>query len=129
MRTLLILRHGKSSWKHPGLADHDRPLKARGIRDVPRVGELIREKGLTPDLILSSTAVRAKDTATMVGDSCGFEGPIQFHRALYHGYTDDDEWLPTAALAQVELEIDDWSELDATSLGRLINLWRPRELM
>ena len=46
MKKLLILRHAKSSWKEPGLTDHDRPLNKRGNRDAPRMGELVREKGL-----------------------------------------------------------------------------------
>jgi len=59
MKTLLILRHAKSSWKHPELSDHDRPLNKRGKRDAPIIGKLLRKKGLVPDVIFSSTAVRA----------------------------------------------------------------------
>ena len=69
MKTLLILRHAKSSWKHPELSDHDRPLNKRGRHDAPLIGHLLKEKGLVPDLIISSTAVRAKDTALVVGAS------------------------------------------------------------
>jgi len=76
MKTLLILRHAKSSWKNPGLADHNRPLNKRGKRDAPRVGRLLRDKNLTPDLILSSTAKRALDTAEAAAESSGYEGEI-----------------------------------------------------
>jgi phosphohistidine phosphatase len=58
MKTLLILRHAKSSWKENGLADHDRSLNKRGRRDAPRIGELLRERGLVPDMILSSSATK-----------------------------------------------------------------------
>ena len=66
MKTLLILRHAKSSWKDPGMTDHARPLNARGKHDAPRIGHLLRDQGLQPDLILSSTAKRARSTAKRV---------------------------------------------------------------
>jgi phosphohistidine phosphatase len=82
-KTLLILRHAKSSWKEPGLADHDRPLNKRGRRDAPRIGELVRARSLVPDLILSSTAVRARTTAEMVAEACGYSHAIELSRELY----------------------------------------------
>jgi phosphohistidine phosphatase len=60
MKTLLILRHAKSSWKDLELQDHDRPLNKRGKQDALRMGKLLRREDLIPDLIVSSTAVRAK---------------------------------------------------------------------
>ena len=83
MKTLLILRHAKSSWKHPGRADHDRPLNARGHRDAPRVGLLLRREALTPDLIISSTAERARSTAARVADGSGCGSPVELARQLY----------------------------------------------
>lgn len=83
MKTLLILRHAKSSWKETGLADHDRPLNKRGLRDAPRMGKLLREEGLVPDLILGSTARRAKKTAEAVAEASGYEGEIQLEAGLY----------------------------------------------
>ena len=53
MKSLLILRHAKSSWKHPELNDHDRPLNQRGKRDAPRMGELLQNEHLVPELIIS----------------------------------------------------------------------------
>jgi phosphohistidine phosphatase len=88
MKTLLILRHGKSSWKDSSLADHDRPLKQRGKRDAPLIGELLREQGLVPDLILSSSAKRALKTALLVADASGYEGEIDIRREFYPGYPD-----------------------------------------
>lgn len=84
MKTLLILRHGKSSWKNIYLADHDRPLKARGKRDAPRMGRLLKEEGLTPQLIVSSTAERALATAELAALACDYEDEIETTRDFYH---------------------------------------------
>ncbi len=65
MRRLLLLRHAKSDWDHPGLRDHDRPLAPRGLRAAPRMGRLLRENGLVPGAALASTAVRARETARL----------------------------------------------------------------
>ena len=78
MKILLILRHAKSSWKHAELPDFDRPLNKRGKRDAPRMGELLRQKDLIPDLILSSSAQRARQTTQAVVDSSGFEGEVRW---------------------------------------------------
>ena len=86
MKTLLILRHAKSSWKKPGLADHDRPLNKRGVRDAPRMGQLVEQEGLVPDLIITSTAQRARVTAEVVAENSGYEGEIQLERRFYMGY-------------------------------------------
>ena len=84
MKTLLILRHAKSSWKDASLSDHDRPLNKRGKRDAPRMGALIRDEGLVPDLILSSTARRAKATAQAAAEACGYEDQVVLTPELYH---------------------------------------------
>ena len=55
MKSLLILRHAKSSWKHPELTDHDRPLNKRGKRDAPRLGEILRSEHLIPEAILKNS--------------------------------------------------------------------------
>ena len=88
MKTLLILRHAKSSWKHPELSDHDRPLNKRGKHDAPLMGRLLKEKELVPDLIISSTAVRAKDTALVVGEVVGYTKKISFLSSLYSASPD-----------------------------------------
>ena len=74
MKTLLLLRHAKSSWKHPELADHDRPLNKRGKRTAPRVSALLQDEDLIPDLILCSSAVRAHTTALLVAKACAYAG-------------------------------------------------------
>lgn len=85
MKTLLILRHAKSSWGKPELPDHERPLNKRGKHDAPRVGKLLREEGLVPDVILSSTARRARETAERVIETSGFEGNLLLIPEFYHG--------------------------------------------
>jgi phosphohistidine phosphatase len=59
-RRLVLLRHAKSEW--PDVADHDRPLAARGRRDAPRVGRWLGESGYVPDAVVCSTALRARET-------------------------------------------------------------------
>lgn len=83
MKTLLVLRHAKSSWSNPDLADHDRPLKKRGKRDAPRIGRLLRDEDLVPDLMIASTAKRARKTAEAVAEHSGYEGEIKLSRDLY----------------------------------------------
>jgi phosphohistidine phosphatase len=83
MKTLLVLRHAKSSWSEPGLDDHERPLNERGRRDAPRMGALVREYGLMPDVVLSSDAVRARLTAEAVADAARYAGEILLEPRLY----------------------------------------------
>ena len=85
MKILLILRHAKSSWKNPGLAEINRPLNKRGKRDAPRIGILLREQDLVPDIILSSPAVRARKTAQAVSLESGYENEIEIHDDFYPG--------------------------------------------
>ena len=83
MKTLLLMRHGKSSWKQPDLADHERPLAKRGLRDSHRMGEMIFERELVPQTILSSSAVRALETARVFSEACGATVPVLSLDSLY----------------------------------------------
>jgi phosphohistidine phosphatase len=83
MKSVLILRHAKSSWKHQDVNDHDRPLNKRGKRDAPHMGELIQDKHLVPDFIISSTAKRAHSTAKAVAKAAGYKGDITLNQSLY----------------------------------------------
>ncbi|MFC9557989.1 SixA phosphatase family protein [Agromyces sp. NPDC056965] len=69
MKTVLLVRHAKSSWGDPALPDHERPLNHRGRRDAPRAGERLRERGVVPDVIVTSTAVRARSTAAILAQA------------------------------------------------------------
>ncbi|MFH1051182.1 MAG: histidine phosphatase family protein [bacterium] len=75
MKTLILVRHAKSSWDEPHLADYERKLNNRGLRDAPFMGEKLKERNVNPDLILSSPAVRAFKTATFFADALNF--PIE----------------------------------------------------
>jgi phosphohistidine phosphatase len=83
MKTLILMRHAKSSWKEPELADHDRPLNKRGEKDAPRMGRLLKDKKLVPDHIYSSTAVRAKQTVEGVIEKSGFKKKVDYLESLY----------------------------------------------
>ena len=66
MKRLTLVRHAKSDWSLPGQNDWDRPLNKRGQRDAPEMARRLRSRRLKPDLILSSPAVRALTTATVM---------------------------------------------------------------
>lgn len=161
MKTLLLLRHAKSSWKTPEMNDHDRPLNKRGKKEAPKVGKYLKANSLVPDLILSSTARRAHDTAQAVAEESSFEGEIELYQDLYlsdmacyldilqslpdtanrvlvvgHNpdldglltlLTESAQHMTTAALAQIDLPITSWQELNEATDGRLQILWTPRE--
>lgn len=161
MKSILIMRHGKSSWKDSSLPDNKRPLKKRGRKDSARIGELLKKHDLIPDLLLSSPAKRARQTAEVVAEAMEFDGEIEFVDAFYmaepesffgilrslpdvgrimiighnpgletlvHLLADEINSMPTAALACIELPIEEWSQLDLDVCGDLKLLWRPRDL-
>lgn len=85
MKKLILIRHGKSGWDSPWLSDHDRPLAERGIVDVPQMALRMQKRGVFPDLIVSSTALRAADTARLTAAVFGYaEADIVFEKSLYH---------------------------------------------
>jgi phosphohistidine phosphatase len=163
MKTLLVLRHAKSSWHDATLDDHERPLNDRGRRDAPRMGDLLVDEQLVPDLILSSDAARARLTAEGVATTAGMSERVRLDRRLYlagpagacavlrevadehaqsvvivghnpgleeliAALSGESEDLPTAALAAIVLPIERWRDLDLSTRGTLVRLWRPREL-
>jgi phosphohistidine phosphatase len=83
MKTLLLLRHAKSSWDDDSLSDHDRPLNKRGRVAAPRIGKLLRELDLVPDLIISSTANRASTTARLAAHAAGCNAELILDQSLY----------------------------------------------
>lgn len=88
MKRLWILRHAKSSWDHPGLADHDRPLAPRGRKAAKRIARWADANGVRPDLVLCSTAVRAQATLDLVRPGLG-DPEERIERNLYHASVDD----------------------------------------
>ena len=89
MKRLTLIRHAKSSWKHPELVDHDRPLNKRGRRDAPRMAERLRAAGFAPDVMLTSTAVRARVTCSAIVETCRLGDVVRSNRALYHADLED----------------------------------------
>ena len=85
MKTLLLMRHGKSSWKDDNLEDHQRPLKKRGRKDTASIAKEIRKQDLVPDLILSSTATRARETVEILIKELAYNKPVIFLDQLYMG--------------------------------------------
>jgi phosphohistidine phosphatase len=83
MKTLLLMRHAKSSWKDTTIPDHDRPLAKRGQRDSNRMGELLGQRELIPQMILSSSAVRAEETARIINAVCGCNCEVILSDKLY----------------------------------------------
>ncbi|MDZ7844803.1 MAG: histidine phosphatase family protein [Anaerolineales bacterium] len=72
MKTLVLIRHAKSSWSEPGLKDHDRPLTKKGKKAARRVGAALVDWGIELDRMLTSTAVRTLSTAELIGEGIGF---------------------------------------------------------
>lgn len=83
MKTLLLMRHAKSSWKHPDLQDQDRPLNKRGEKDAPRMGKYLREKELIPQHILASPAKRVTQTVDGLLEKMNFKGKTEYIDSLY----------------------------------------------
>ncbi len=84
-KILYIARHAKSSWDDMSLSDFERTLNARGKRDAPFMANHLREKSITPDLILSSPAKRAKKTARHYHEALG--GELRFDESIYEAST------------------------------------------
>lgn len=83
MKTLYILRHAKSSWNYADLSDFERPLNERGIKTAPFMGELMAKKNFQPELILSSPAARAKQTALLVRKAGRMKAEVEYDERIY----------------------------------------------
>lgn len=93
------MRHAKSSWSDPSLADFDRPLNERGSRTAPLIGAVMAERKLSPQLILTSPALRAKTTAEIVSESSGLKAELKFDERIYEA--------SPRSLSQVVAELPD----------------------
>ncbi|AWM34441.1 SixA phosphatase family protein [Hymenobacter nivis] len=89
MKTLYLLRHAKSSWSFDDLTDQERPLNDRGRDDAPRMGQALAKRGIKPDVLVSSSAVRALSTAVLVACELGFaHEKITVDPAIYRADAD-----------------------------------------
>ena len=91
-KQLLLLRHAKSSWEDPELADHDRPLAPRGRRAAKLIAKHLRRQGIASELVLCSSAARTRETLELITPALGEDVPVRIEDELY------------AASEQVQLE-------------------------
>ena len=90
MKQLLIVRHAKSSWDDFNISDHERPILEKGKRKTIAVANQLKQKNIKPDLIISSTAVRAKETAMILANELEVpEDKIIYNKHIYHAYDDE----------------------------------------
>lgn len=87
VRTLLIMRHGKSDWDAPFERDEDRPLAARGRSAAERVGRYLSSQGIAVDVAVTSPALRASETLRLAAQSGQWSAPISTDSTLYSGST------------------------------------------
>ena len=121
MKRLTLIRHGKSSWKDSALADFERPLNQRGMRDAPRMGQRLASRGLVPDFILSSPARRAHQTATALAERLELSEPqLGYQSSIYQAE-------PATLLALIRGFDDKWRHVmivghnpGLTDLGNLL---------
>jgi len=102
MRTLTLIRHGKSSWSDSSISDWERPLKERGKKDALLIGYKLQEDGIIPDKIVSSSARRAYDSAKRISECIEYpESEIAITDDIYFATMDqliqivqnlNDEW-------------------------------------
>ncbi len=84
VKTLFLMRHAKSSWANEGLSDHDRPLNKRGLHDAPAMATRLRERGVVFDGVVSSSALRARETVRLFGDVLNWDpGIVHIEPSLY----------------------------------------------
>jgi phosphohistidine phosphatase len=152
VKTLLLLRHAKSSWDDPQLADQDRPLNSRGRKAAARMADYMQDAGFQPSIVLCSNALRARQTLELLQQALPKEATVKVEPRLYtagsrelltrirrlspsapsvlvvgHNPAMQDlvvdlasespelmairRKFPTAALAVLEAQIDEWKQL------------------
>ncbi len=83
MKTILLLRHGKSDWDADFAHDHERPLNERGREAAETMGRFLAASGTLPDRIVTSTAVRARTTLGLAREAGELDAPVRETRSLY----------------------------------------------
>lgn len=171
MKKVILLRHAKSSWDNPDLDDNVRPLNKRGKAAAPVIGAWLAERRHKPDVVLSSSSERTRQTVKGIKHALPDLPAATFEAGLYHASPDsmlarlnqlpescntvllvghqpglgaltrrlsngDEtrrckrafEHFPTAAAAVLELDVENWDELDFAT-ARFVDFAKPRELM
>jgi phosphohistidine phosphatase len=169
-KRLILLRHAKSAWDNPSIADFERPLSNRGRKAAPLIGAYLARRSMIPGLVLSSSANRAAETLDLVSAGWQTKPIVKKLKSLYlampremlrrvqavgrepdcvmlvghnPGIADLANWLcahgkaeqraslarkfPTAAIAVLEFDVEDWAEVDAET-GRLIDFTTPKQI-
>lgn len=105
MKTVIFFRHGKSDWNASSGRDHDRPINTRGKRDSTRMGQLLSDAGQVPDRIVTSSAVRARQTLERAVDG-GRWGDVST-------FVTDDlyEASPEVVLSVMQMQENQWTRL------------------
>lgn len=89
MKNIFLVRHAKSSWESIDLQDIDRPLLPKGIKRTQLVIDYLQQKKINADLIISSPAVRAQETAILIAQGIAYDPEkIVINRDIYFGDTD-----------------------------------------
>jgi len=84
VKKIYLIRHAKSSWSEEGMSDYERPLNKRGKKDLPFMAARLKEFGIKPDLILSSSAKRAQKSAKTIAEIIGYGmDNITYDESLY----------------------------------------------
>jgi phosphohistidine phosphatase len=83
MKTLYLIRHAKSGWSIPNTSDFERTLSKKGKKDIKTMGSYLSLKGVNPELILSSCALRAQETTDLLAEKISFEGKKHYLKELY----------------------------------------------
>ena len=105
MKRVFFVRHAKSSWSDASLSDIQRPLNKRGLRDAPYMAALLKGKGVRPDAIISSPAVRAHTTAKYFAQALlGAEDKVLLYKELYHAF-------PRDILDVIRSQADHWNTI------------------
>ena len=104
MKTIIILRHGKSDWNAECGGDHERPLNERGRNAAARMGRLLDRIEQVPDRVLTSSAVRARETVEIAAEAGGWSCPVE---VLPEFYASD----PTTVVRRIRAEDDSVSSL------------------
>jgi len=83
MKTLLVMRHAKSDWNADYGSDHERPLNQRGARSARLMGRVLAADAQEPDLVITSTAVRARSTAVLAEEAGQWQSDVVLEPNLY----------------------------------------------
>ncbi len=99
MKTLYFIRHAKSSWNQPDTRDFERALSKRGQKDLNTIGSYLALRGIKPDIILSSCALRTQQTADFLAKKINFDGKKYYLKELYSS--------PLEEIKEIIMELDD----------------------